>query len=429
MKRRQFLKAMMGASVASGGLFLQSPLSLSMREARAAVGDPTLIVIFQRGGCDGLNTIIPYADPAYAGLRPTIAVTPPDFLSDPNRAIDLDGFFGLHPSLASLLPIYQEQNLAILPTVQYANPSRSHFNSQHFIESGISQNGHTGWLNRHLASSTYPSQMRAANFGSSLAQSLRGDIPVASFSSLSSFHLGLNSTDEASLIDHVLPVYEQTPSPASVYRNLIHEFGQMLFGNLDVVKDIDTASYQPENGATYPNTGYGRQLREIAQLVKEPGIDLELATVNIGGWDHHSSQGGGEPEGRQSRNLSQFADGIAALYADLGQRMDDVIILTMTEFGRTAHENGGKGTDHGVASSWFMIGNKVNGGIYNRGHNPLYLNGWPGVANDELVNRRFLDYTIDYRDIMGDILLNHLGNNNLATILPGHAYNPLGLIS
>lgn len=422
MNRRGFLstalKGVVGTGIA-GSQLIPSPMNLFIRPAAAQlVNLPTLVVVFQRGGCDGLNTVVPYGDEEYYNLRPTIGIQPPD-PEDPQSALDLDGFFGLHPSLSGLKGIFDDGNLAVMPAVQYPGYSRSHFDSQNFIESGIRENNRDGWLNRYLSTSAGSGQLRAVHFGGSLAQALRGPIPVSSFSSISAFNLGLPSGEESELTDTVLPVYQQA-SQQTHYRDLVREFGLVQFNNLDVVRSIDTASYQPANGAQYPNNGYGRQLREIAQLIKS-GVGLEAATVNIGGWDTHSNQGGGEPDGRQARGFRNFGDGIAALYTDLGTMMDNVVILTMTEFGRTSRENGSFGTDHGVASSWFAAGAGINGGVYNPG-------GWPGLAPEQLIQERFLDYNIDYRDVLGDLLLGHLGNNNLATVLPGHSYSSLGLI-
>jgi len=263
-------------------------------------------------------------------------------------------------------------------------------------------------------------QLRAVHFGSELSQALRGNVPVQSFSFIDSFNLGLNGEDEAALIDSVLPVYNDTPDPATAYQALVHQYGQVLFGNLNVVSNIDTGSYVPANGAVYPNGSYGRRLKETAQLLKE-GVGLELATIDIGGWDTHSSQGGGEAGGRQARRFQELAGGIGALYTDLGSMMDNVVILVMTEFGRTAKENGSRGTDHGDAASWFVVGNNVNGGIYG---------DWPGLGANDLARGRYLRFTVDYRDIMGDILTGHLGHTqaDLATLLPNHGYSTLGLI-
>lgn len=421
MKRRDFLrsslKTVVGAGLA-GSQLAPSPMNLFIRPAAAqGVTPPTLVVIFQRGGCDGLNTVVPYGDDEYYNLRPTIAIQPPD-PQDPESALDLDGFFGLNPGLSGLKPIFDAGRLAVMPAVQYPGYSRSHFDSQNYIESGVRADDQDGWLNRYLSTSFGTGQLRAVHFGGSLAQSLRGPIPVSSFSSIGAFSLGLSSADETELVDTVLPVYQQA-SEEGHNRDMVAEFGRVQFNNLDVVRSIDTASYEPANGAQYPNSGYGRQLREIAQLIKR-GVGLEAATVNIGGWDTHSNQGGGEQDGRQRRRLAEFGNGVAALYSDLGSLMDNVVIMTSTEFGRTARENGSFGTDHGVASSWFVAGGAINGGVYNPG-------GWPGLAPEQLIQGRFLNFSTDYRDILGDLLIGHLGNSNLATVLPGHSYNPVGL--
>jgi len=425
MKRRDFLKRTIGTGLATSSALWQSPFNLFFREAQAqALALPVLIVVFQRGGCDGLNMVVPYGDPFYSGLRPTIAIEPPD-PTNADAALDLDGFYGLQPNLASLLPIFQAGNMAILPAVQYPTPSRSHFDSQNFIESGIRADDYDGWLNRFLAVTAQASQLRAVHFGGSLAQALRGNVPVSSFSSLGNFNLGLSDAEETVLIDHVLPIYEQAPSPPTSLRQLVQDFGQVLFGNLDVVNAIDTSTYVPANNAVYPNSTYGRQLREVAQLIKTPSAGLQIATINIGGWDTHSNQGGGEPEGRQSGRFRDFANGIAALNTDLGGLMDRVCILSMTEFGRTCKENGSLGTDHGIGCVWTLISNLINGGMYPD------ATGWPGLSDQDLVSGRFLQFTTDYRDIMGDVLSAHLGVGSpaLDVILPQHAYTPLGLFA
>lgn len=422
MKRRTFLKSVLGTGAAAGGYLFRNPLKLAMNEAQAAPQRPALVVIFQRGGCDGLNSVVPYGDPAYRDLRPSIAIARPDD-NAPNRAIDLDGFFGLHPSLEPLAPIYRAGNMAVLPSVQYPSPSRSHFRSQFFIESGRQSDESDGWLNRFLAATEVPSPMRAAHFGGSLAQALKGPVPVSSFSSINGFNLGLSATEEQTLIDALGPVYDQDPSPDTHYRRLVQDFGRKLFGDLEIAQGVDPTGYEPANGALYPDTSYGRRLREIAQLLKSPGVELELATVDIGGWDTHSNQGGGEPEGRLSRRLAEFSAGIRALYEDLGSLRDQVMILTMTEFGRTCKENGSGGTDHGIASSWFLFGDRVNGGIYNG------PGGWPGLSEQDMVNGRFLNHTVNHRDLMGEILWKHLGAADLAGLLPGHVFQDQGLIA
>ena len=431
MKRRNFIKGMMGTGLVTAGSCLFRVPLISSAQA-TPVGTPTVVVIFQRGGCDGLNTVIPYGDDNYYNLRPTIGIPAPDS-GAAFPALDLDGFFGLHPSMASLLPIFNAQNMAVLPTVHYPEPSRSHFDSQHFIESGISRenlgtaniNNLDGWLNRLLQISGNAQPLQAVGFGGELAQSLRGSIPVQSFSFINSFNLGFQGAEQQALINGVLPVYQELPSPQSSYRELVQQFGQTLFSNLDAVLAIDTNAYIPENGASYPNSSYGRRLRETAQMIKEPNIGLQMVTVDTGGYDTHSNQGAGEPSGRLSRSLQDFSEGIAALVTDLGTKMDDVVIVTMTEFGRTSQENGSMGTDHGNAASWFVVGNTIQGGVY------LNEQGWPGLAEEDLYQGRYLASTTDYRDIYGDILFNHLNQSetNLASLLPGHNFNSLGLFS
>ncbi|MCH9698674.1 MAG: DUF1501 domain-containing protein [Gammaproteobacteria bacterium] len=416
MKRRTLLKGLLGTGVAVGSCVFRNPLISTAQAATI----PTLIVVFQRGGCDGLNTVVPFGDSDYYNLRPTIAIPEPG--NGPLSAINLNGFFGLHPSLTALMPIYNAGQLAVFPAVQYPDASRSHFDGQQFIESGASQRDISGWLNRHLQIRGVNSNLQAVSFGSELAQALRGSVPVQSFSSIDSFTLGLAEQDETALINTVMPVYGQSPTPATDYRRLVHQYGNVLFNNLDTVANIDTSSYQPENGAMYPGGSYGRSLRETAQLIKM-NVGLELVTINIGGWDTHSNQGNGDPGARQSRRLREFADGLSALRQDLGTAgMDNVIILSMTEFGRTCKENGSRGTDHGHASSWFMFGPNVNGGIHGT---------WPGLTEADMVRGRYLQHSVNYRDIMGDIMVNHFGHSSasLGSLLPGHQYSSLGLIS
>ena len=443
MKRRHFIKGLLGTGlITAGSCAFRVPL-LSSAHA-TPLGSPVLIVIFQRGGCDGLNVTIPYGDPDYYALRPlaptSIGIPAPG--QGEFSAIDLtdhfginNGLFGLHPSMASLLPIYNAQNMAILPTVHYPSPSHSHFSSQRYIESGVSKadfpgtdiDQQNGWLNRHLqAKINFP--LRAIGYGNKLTQALRGNTPVQSFSSINAFNLGLSGINRQTLINDAGAIYNELPSPLNSYRELVHQSGQTLFGNLDAITAIDTNTYTVENGALYPSNRFGRNLKEIAQMIKHPNIGLEIVTIDAGGYDTHSNQGAGEPTGRLSKKLQEFSTGIAALTTDLGTRMDNVIILTMSEFGRTAKANASKGTDHGNAASWFVIGNKIQGGIYIRDQEPG--GGWPGLADTNLYRGRYLASTVDYRDIFGDILNKHLAHDTsqFGTLLPGHNYNPLNLI-
>lgn len=242
MNRRQFLRLLAGATAAAGGFALESPFRPRFRIAEAALGK-TLVVIFQRGGCDGLNVVVPHGDDEYYNLRPTIGIAPPNG-GDPESAIDLDGFFGLHPALAPLQGIYTAGNMAVLPAVHYPTASRSHFDSQHFMESGIKANGYEGWLNRHLGSAPQTAQLRAVGFGNELPQSLRGNEVVSSFSALANFNLGLSATEEAELLPRLAQVYGQ-PAGNQPYAQLIHDFGRTTLNDLSVVNGLVSSGYSP----------------------------------------------------------------------------------------------------------------------------------------------------------------------------------------
>lgn len=401
MKRRDFLKFMLAGTAA--GMYA-SPAS--------AATPKRLIVIFQRGGCDGLNVTVPYGDDEYYNLRPTIAIPKP---GNTGGALALDDFFGLHPAMSSLHDIYQAGNVAVFPAVHYTGASRSHFDSQQYIESAQVSRYADGWLNRHLASQWSTSSMRGVSFGDSISHALTGTVPVSSFSKLSQFDLDLESSAENKLIDRLTDVYNESPDQPAYHDSLIRQSGHTLFQDLQATADIDSSSYQSTSSVSYPNNTYGQQLANIAQIIKE-GSGLELATVSHGGWDTHQNQGGSE--GTQANNLKSFSDGIAAFYQDMGSHMQDTVILTMTEFGRTAQENGSFGTDHGHASSWFALGGNVQRGIYGE---------WPGLLESQLENGRYLAQATDFRDIFSEILTQHLGNTD-ASIIPNYTTTPIGFI-
>jgi uncharacterized protein (DUF1501 family) len=409
---RQLATASAGA-MALGAL---DPLRPRLRIAEAANGK-TLVVVFQRGGCDGVNTVIPYGDPAYAALRPTIRVPPPN-LADPRAALDLNGFFGLHPGLSGLHTIWQAGELAVIPACHYPDASQSHFDGQQFIESGASDPSIDGWLSRHIVAVPRPATMRAAGFGSELPQALRGQAIVSSFNDIAEFTTELPADQEAALVADLTRVYNQAPDVSRAYRELVQNSGRVMVSDLDVLSALDVGSYLPENGAVYPNTGFGRQMKQVAMLVKQD-LGLEVACLGIGGWDTHADQGNGDLNAQQARRHVEFGNAIGAFWQDLGARMADVVVLTMTEFGRTAEENGSRGTDHGHAASWFVVGGGVNPGVFG---------AWPGLASNQLLYGRYLDHSVDYRDVMGEILAQHLGNTDLSPIFPNHTHVPVGFL-
>ncbi|MEW6991143.1 DUF1501 domain-containing protein [Colwelliaceae bacterium 6441] len=412
MKRRHFMKAIIGAAGANS--FLSgNPMNWQINPALAAEGK-TLVVIFQRGGCDGLNSVIPYTEERYYELRPTIAIAPPDE-NDNNSALDLNGHLGLHPALSGLHSLYQQNRLAVFPTTHYPNGSRSHFQSQFYIESGQRVSESDGWINRHMQSQRNNASYRAVGFGNELAQSLRGDETVSSLTRLANFDIGIDSNEEALLLQKVSPLYQQSTNSSN--KALLNRFGQKLFSELSFINDVRATEYQAENGAVYSNSNFSGQLRDTAQLIKS-GVGLEIATVDIGGWDTHSNQGGAM--GNQARRHQDFAEGIAAFVQDMGQAMDDIVLITSTEFGRTAAENGSQGTDHGYASTWYAIGGGIQGGVYG---------DWPGLQESDLRDGRFLNATMDYRNIYAEVLKNHLFNTDYASILPDFTPTELNLFT
>ena len=417
------MRLLVSASAGTAAVALTNPFRPRFAFAQSASGK-TLVVIFQRGGNDGLNTVIPFGDANYYTLRPRIAVPRPN-PNDPTAALPLTGFgapsnfFGLHPGLAALMPIWNAGQLAVLPSTHYPNATQSHFDGQDTIESGADSATLDGWLNRHLITLPRPAALRAVGFGDVLPHALRGAVVVSAFNDIANFTTGLPADQEQALLTDLSRVYSQNPDNAKAYRGLVHAHGRAVVNDLAILSDIDPANYRPANGAVYPSSFFGKQISQVAQLIKG-GFGLEVAALSIGGWDTHNNQGGGESTGMQSRRHQDFAAGIAALRTDLGSTaMRDVTVLTMTEFGRTAADNGSGGTDHGNAAAWFVVGGSVRGGIYGT---------WPGLAAQNLVRGRYLAHSVDFRNVMGDVLVRHLGNPDVADILPGFGYQPVGVI-
>jgi uncharacterized protein (DUF1501 family) len=404
ISRRYFLKnggiAMLG--MASLPSFLQRAIA-----ATPSAGKKKMVVLFQRGAMDGLNVVVPFAEPNYYRLRPTIAIPQPRS-GGADAAIDLDGFFGLHPSLAPLQPLFQNGQLAIVQAVGSPDPSRSHFDAQDYMESGTPGVKATedGWLNRALQATPEEtsSPFRAVAFGPYLPRTLQGRAPAVSIPDLKQFKMnGPQQTVQGGFE----AMYAQTVDQA------LHGVGTQTFEAIDQLKKINPDAYQPENGADYPKSRFGQSLQEIAELFKAD-VGLEVAFLDSGGWDHHVNEGG--VQGQLSNLLRDLGQGIAAFHQDMGDRMGDVVFVSMSEFGRTAHENGNRGTDHGHANCMFVMGGDVKGGkVYTR---------WPGMGEGQLHDGRDLAVTTDYRSVLSEIMTKHLGNSNLGTVFPGFANDP-----
>lgn len=413
MNRRFFLKSG-GIALASFGVMQAAPSFLErvvrgQERSRSAVGRrKTLITIFQRGAVDGLNMVVPYGEREYYQLRPALAIAKPSrSTSSGEEAIDLDGFFGLHPALASFKPLWDAKRLAIIEAVGSPDNTRSHFDAQDYMESGTPGRKATedGWLNRLLQSQprAEASPFRAVSMTQNMPRALQGRAPALAISNLADFTVRAGQYS-ASVQGGFEAIYDQG------VKDVLRGTGRETFEAVNFLKKVNPSQYRPENGAQYPRGQFGNSLLQIAQLIKA-GVGLEVAFAEVGGWDTHVNQG--NARGQLSLRLQEFGAAISALAQDLGKMMDDVVILTMSEFGRTARENGNRGTDHGHANAMFVIGNSVRGGkVYGE---------WPGLKNDQLYEGRDLALTTDFRDVFGELAQKHLGNSDLQAVFPGYA--------
>ncbi len=411
ISRRYFLK--------SGGIAMLGMASLPsfLQRAVAATVSPNkkkMVVLFQRGAMDGLNVVVPFAEPNYYQMRPSIAIPQPQ-RGGAEAALDLDGFFGLHPSLQPLQALFQKGELAVVQAVGSPDPTRSHFDAQDFMESGTPgvKSTDDGWLNRALqiTPQDHPSPFRAVAFGPYLPRTLQGSVSALAIPDLKQFKMyGPQQTVEGGFES----MYAQTVDQA------LRGVGQETFEAIDQLKRINPDLYEPENGAQYPKSRFGQSLMEIAELFKAD-LGLEVAFLDSGGWDHHVNEGG--VQGQLANLLRDLGQGIAAFHQDLGDRMGDIVFVSMSEFGRTAHENGNRGTDHGHANCMFVMGGDVKGGkVYTR---------WPGLSEEHLNQGRDLAVTTDYRSVLGEIISTHLGDQDLNKVFPGYANDPrqfLGLL-
>jgi uncharacterized protein (DUF1501 family) len=400
--RRLFLKgsalAMFGVGSMPAWLSRSCYAADSSSEGRKKI----LVAIFQRGAVDGLNVVVPFGEPRYYALRPSIAIPKPD--GTLNAAVDLDGFFGLHPALAPLKPMFDAQHLAIVDAVGSPDPTRSHFDAQDYMESGTPgyKGAADGWLNRALPREAGPSApLRAVSLGDSLARTLRGHNDAVAVRSLNDFQV--HDANGAATFESM---YENS------HDKLLNGTGQETFNAVKIMQSVQKQKYVPANGANYPNGGFGKNLQQIAQLIKA-NVGVEVAFADIGGWDTHVNETGGQPtNGQLANNLAQFGQALAAFHQDLGDRMEDVTLVTMSEFGRTVKENGDRGTDHGHANVMFVMGGDVRGGkIYG---------DWPGLQEEQLYDGRDLALTTDFRDVLGELVARHLGNSNLKSVFPGY---------
>jgi uncharacterized protein (DUF1501 family) len=366
-----------------------------------------LITIFQRGAVDGLSMVVPYGDSQYYDLRKTIALPKPNANGG---VVNLDGHFGLHPSLKPFETLWKNKQLAVVHSAGSPDNTRSHFDAQDYMESGTPGNKGTrdGWLNRLMQTQKEESQsqFRAVSMTQQVPRSLLGKAPTIAMSNLADFSVKAGAFTQ-SVQSGFEGLYDQN------VKDSLGETGKETFEAVNYLKQANPAQYKPENGAQYPTSAFGRSLQQIAQLIKA-NVGLEVAFAESGGWDTHSNELAlNQPGGGQLGNLFRdWGSAIAALVTDLGKRMDDVVILTMSEFGRTARENGTRGTDHGHGNAMFVIGNSIKGGqVYG---------DWKGLKDDQLNEGRDLAVTTDFRDVFAEVSSKHLGNKNLDKLFPGY---------
>jgi len=409
MTRRIFLKNGSAALVSLGF----TPVFIARAAQAAQTRKKILIAIFQRGAVDGLNMVVPFGERAYYANRPSIAIPRP---GTEGGAIDLDGFFGLHPRMAALQPYFKDGDLAIVHACGSPDETRSHFDAQDYMESGTPGRKSTrdGWMNRYLHAKEHAEKstpFRAVALTQALPRTLQGTAPALAIGQLGQF--GIRAGMDGDMMSNGFASQYAQAADA-----MLGATGREAFDAVKMLKDANPQGYQPANGAEYPRTGFGEAMRQIAQIVKAD-LGLEVAFAELGNWDHHANEG--SSTGQIANRLDEFANGIASFARDMGHRMADVVVVTMSEFGRTVRENGNRGTDHGHGNAMLVLGGDVKGGkVYGT---------WPGLEREQLYEGRDLAITTDFRDVFAECVTGHLGARDISQVFPGHTYaKKLGFI-
>lgn len=410
--RRGFLKGL-GAGIigVSQSLFPSWMPRLVFSPPHQQANRDILVVVFQRGGMDGLNAVIPFGEgKGYFDRRPTLAIPEPG--SADKSGIDIDGFFGFHPVLASMKEVYDDGRLAVIHAAGLPLKTRSHFGAMAHMEKGTSGSGgvSTGWVNRYLqaTASQQDSPMRAVGMGSMLQTSLLGQASVVTLESIANFHLKGAPNHLNALRQKLSAIYTTD--------DVVGERAGEVFAIIDLLKKTNPSSYPPSNGAVYPLTPFGMGMKQVAQLIKA-GVGLEVACVDIGGWDTHAYQGG--VQGNFATYLSDFGNGMSAFYTDLHDYMNNITVVTMSEFGRRVEENFSAGTDHGRGNCMFIMGGGATSGVYTN---------WPTLA-EEALDDGDLAVTMDYRDVLSEILTKRLNVADAQPLFPGYTSSQYNLIA
>lgn len=405
--RRAFLKG--GAMAMVGTAAIPSFLTRAVYGSTTSGGKKRLVVLFQRGAADGLNIVVPHGEQAYYAMRPTIAIPRPS--RGQLSAIDLDGFFGLHSSMEAFKPLWDQGHLAIIHAAGSPDDTRSHFDAQDFMESGTPgmKSTEDGWLNRAMQSlgAKQHSPFSAIALSTALPRTLAGKFPAVAISNINDFSVGGRNPNATPISNTFEAMYANSAD------TILHGTGTETFEAVKMLKAADPARYTPAAGANYPRGRFGDSLRQVAQLLKAD-LGVEVAFADIGGWDHHVNEG--NTQGQLANLLREFSQSTAAFWTDLGDLAENTVLVSMSEFGRTARQNGNGGTDHGHANVMFVVGGPVRGGkVYGR---------WPGLEQSQLYQGRDLALTTDFRQVLGEMVYRHLGNRDLAEVFPGFENNP-----
>jgi uncharacterized protein (DUF1501 family) len=409
--RRTFLQA---SALAASGLAFASPL------ARAATAPPvaskkTTVVLFQRGGADALSLFAPTGDANYAVQRPTMGISPPGGLGSV-VGLYMNPLFSMHPSLAGIYARYTAtgSHVGIVHAVGHQPYDRSHFTSQDELETGSPDGSlDTGWINRHLmaTSTARDAPVRGLALIGSMPKSLAGPYPCYAVSSTSALVFQGRLPDVRPCLETIT---ETTPTVLmSAPRQLAYQSGASTFDLIDLFSVLHPTTYVPANGAVYPNTALGTAMKQAAEMIKAR-LGVEFICVDQGGWDHHSAL-----LTRISTYAQDYDQSINAFFTDLGLAADNVVLVSMSEFGREVHENGSAGADHGVGGAMVLIGGQVRGG--------QVIGNWPGLATAQLQDGRFLAPRNDFRNVLLELLDRHMGGTAMDAVFPGHSYSPLGI--
>ena len=399
LSRRQVFKLM---GVTGAAAYMPRIVFSENGSTSASTGD-TVIIIYLRGGADALNIVPPYGDANYSKLRPTLAIPSPDSGVE-GAALDLDGFFGLHPSMAPLLPFYQSGELAIIHAAGSPNPSHSHFESQDLMERGLGENDtiYTGWFGRYLDYTGVPEEdavFRAMAMGSTAPRSLAHSEPSIAMNSIEGFNLLADDSQKAELQARLSALFSGN--------SLLDQQAVNTLVAVQSLELADPAQYPVENDAEYPDTSFGRELMEVGQMIRA-GLGVQVAGINLGGWDTHEGE-----IATLDTLLAEFAQGLAAFSTDMGELMSGITLVTMTEFGRRAYENGSGGTDHGHASFMMAMGRNVNGGN-------VYTD-WPTLDDNALYASGDLEVTTDYRSVLAELVVNRTAGMPVEELFPDFA--------